>query len=60
MGLSQNCWREDGMLARKAFELVIVGARSASLSRTHPIANARAPGRADTQSQGEISLLIRC
>src|ERR1700738_2641948 len=57
MGLSQNYWREDATLARKRLELVIVGARSASLSRTHPIANV--PLRRDIQSSGEISLLIR-
>jgi hypothetical protein len=45
-------------LARKRLELVIVGARSASLSRTHPIANV--PLRRDIQSSGEIPLLIRC
>jgi hypothetical protein len=48
MGLSQNYWREDETLARKRLELVIVGARSASLSRTHPIANV--PLRRDIQS----------
>jgi len=58
MGLSQNYWREDETLARKRLELVIVGARSASLSRTHPIANV--PLRRDIQSSGEIPLLIRC
>jgi hypothetical protein len=58
MGLSQNYWREDETLARKRLELVIVDARSASLSRTHPIANV--PLRRDIQSSGEISLLIRC
>ena len=42
MGLSQNYWREDETLARKRLELVIVGASVASLSRAHPIANARA------------------
>jgi hypothetical protein len=45
-------------LARKRLELEIVGARSASLSRTHPIANM--PLRRDIQSSGEILLLIRC
>jgi hypothetical protein len=39
MGLSQNCWREGETLARKTFELMIVSARSAPLSRTHPLAN---------------------
>jgi hypothetical protein len=58
MGLSQNYWREDETLARKRLELVIVGARSASLSRTHPIANV--PLRRDIQSSGEIPLLTRC
>jgi hypothetical protein len=58
MGLSQNYWREDETLARKRLELVIVGARSASLSRTDPIANV--PLRRDIQSSGEIPLLIRC
>jgi hypothetical protein len=58
MGLSQNYWREDETLARKRLELVIVGARSASLSRTHPIANV--PLRTDIQSSGEIPLLTRC
>src|ERR1700730_17649036 len=42
MGLSQHYWREDETLARKRLELVIVGASVASLSRAHPIANARA------------------
>src|SRR5580692_3184757 len=58
MRLSQNYWREDETLARKRLELVIVGARSASLSRTHPIANV--PLWRDIQSSGEIPLLIRC
>jgi hypothetical protein len=58
MGLSQNYWREDQTLARKRLELVIVGARSASLSQTHPIANV--PLWRDIQSSGEIPLLIRC
>jgi hypothetical protein len=34
MGLSQNCWREDEMLARKALELVIVGPAVRFTSRT--------------------------
>ncbi len=57
-GLSQNYWREDETLARKRLELVIVGARSTSLSRTDPIANV--PLRRDIQSSGEIPLLICC
>jgi hypothetical protein len=57
MGLSQNYWREDETLARKRLELVIVGARLASLSRTHPIANV--PLRRDIQSSGEIPLQVQ-
>lgn len=53
MGLYQNCWREDEMLARKAFELVIVGhAVSVTLSND-PMANGAASGRVD------ISILWR-
>jgi hypothetical protein len=44
MGLSQNCWREGETRARKTLELMIVSARSAPLSRTHPLANGFALG----------------
>lgn len=57
MGFPKTTGSEDEALARKRLELVIVGA-SASLSRTHPIANV--PLRRDIQSSGEIPLLIRC
>ena len=43
MGLSQDCWRENATLFRKICEGVIVGVRSASLSRKHPVPAASRP-----------------